>query len=176
MLAPWEMHVASSDAYWHQVRELNLDGADPKVVSFWPEGMDKSTPRHDEYLNNGTLLEFGPVRVVPRGEHPCADHLYNLYGPGIQVFEIRKMVPVIVHGQIGDESIQFRTSESESEAGATVPPNSFILESPMKPGQAYFNTPKKFGQLYDGKVIPGPVPLGMIDGVKKSWQQYGIRI
>ena len=170
ILAPWELQKAPLGA-WHMIVELNMP---ENSVSFWPEGYPQGMPRCDEYSNNEVLYTCTPLQVMQYGENKAADLLYLTYRsyPGVQVFKVRKTVPVIVLGQVATE-IMFRTAESLLGKAAAVPANSYVLKSPLV-DQYYFNTPKKFGQLYGGVIHPGSVPSKALSDIKSAWARFGI--
>lgn len=175
VLAPWEYQFAKDDRSWHMVIELNLDPSDTSRVSFTPEDLPDGTPRHDEYVNNEVLESTTPVGQLRRGDNPLGDHLFETYGDDTVVFQVEKTVPVKVIGQVPDDFVgkaHFVTHDSE-DLGAVIGAGVFILESAVRPGQYYFNTRPKFGKLYGGKVLPGPVPEEMIQAAIEAWKHFG---
>ena len=78
----------------------------------------------------------------------------------------------IVLGQVTGDSM-FRMEESLLGKAAAVPADSYILKSPLVE-QYYFNTPKKFEQLYGGVIHPGSLPNKALSDVKSAWARFGI--
>ncbi len=170
ILAPWELQKAAVGA-WHMIIELDMP---KRNVTFWPEGYPEGMPRCDEYSNNEVLYTCTPLEVMQYGDNEAADLLYLTYRsyPGVKVFKVRKTVPVIVLGQVTRNSM-FRTAESLLGKAAAVPADSYILKSPLVE-QYYFNTPKKFEQLYGGVIHPGSVPNKALCDVKEGWANFGV--
>jgi hypothetical protein len=171
VLAPWELQ-AVHPGHWHVIIEVNIPNAatDTQRVSFWPENMDKSTPRNDEYLNDEVLTTYSPVCQLALGDSVLGDSLITRY-PGVPVFEVSKKVPAIVLGQVA-EDIEFSTSESGMGKAAKVPAGSYILKSPLA-DRFYFITTAKLGKLYDGTVIPGEIPAETLSEVRAAWAKFG---
>jgi len=168
VLAPWEWQVAKNNYSFCMILEANIDPTDRQRVTYAPEDYDG--PRHDWYINDEVKDQTVIIRRLKKGDSELGDLLFDTYGDNAEVFEVKKVAPVIVLGQIaGDNSIQFITSESKDSRGATLPRDSYILQSAMNPKRIYFNTADKFGKLYDGIVYPGEPPTDLIAAVRESW-------